>query len=143
MLSREIGDDRRETKDEGRLSEPVPLGQILPEVMRNIKERVEANSEMNDAKFEKPRGWEFNRQINVSVLVQLVFLGSLIVGSWVNLQRQLDLLQHDVTYLCQCQKNFDVKLESLSATSISYEYRLRALEKYSSKADIADGYLRP
>ena len=92
---------------------------------------------------ENSRGWQLNRQVNVSVLVQLVFLASLIVGSWVNLQRQLDLLQHDVTLLLQCQKNFDVKLESLSATSISYEYRLRALEKYSSKADVADGCLGP
>lgn len=124
-----MGNDRRETTDEGRLYEPVRLGQDLPEVMRNIKERVEANCEMNETKFEKSRSWQFNRQINVSVLVQLVFLASLIVGSWVNLQRQLDLLQHDVTLLLQCQKNFDVKLESLSATSISYEYRLRALER--------------
>ncbi|MHC4314385.1 MAG: hypothetical protein ACYSW3_18180 [Planctomycetota bacterium] len=131
-----MGNDRRETKDEGRLSESMRLGQVLPEVMRNVKERVEANSKMNDTKFEKSRIWEFNRQINVSVLVQLVFLASLIVGSWVNLQRQLDLLQHDVTLLLQCQKNFDVKLESLSATSISYEYRLRALEKRVSEVDI-------
>ena len=138
-----MGNDIRETKDEGRLSEPVRLGRVFPEEMRNIEKRVEANSKMNDAKFEKPRSWEFSRQINVSVLVQLVFLASLIVGSWVNLQRQLDLLQHDVTLLLQCQKNFDVKLELLSATSISYEYRLRALEKYSSKADVAEGYLRP
>jgi hypothetical protein len=132
-----MGNDRRETKDEGRLSESMRLGQVLPEVMRNVKERVEANSKMNDTKFEKSRIWEFNRQINVSVLVQLVFLASLIVGSWVNLQRQLDLLQHDVTL--QCQKNFDVKLESLSATSISYEYRLRALEKRVSEVDINRG----
>lgn len=138
-----MGNDRRETKDEGRLSEPVLLNKTLEEVMRSIKERVEANSKMNDTKFEKSRSWQINRQINVSVLVQLVFLASLIVISWVNLQRQLDLLQHDVTQLLQCQKNFDVKLESLSATSISYEYRLRALEKYSSKADVAEGYLRP
>jgi hypothetical protein len=73
------------------------------------------------------------------VLVQLVFLASLIVGSWINLQRQLDLLQHDVTLLLQCQKNFDVKLESLSATSISYEYRLRALEKRVSEVDTNRG----
>jgi len=33
--------------------------------------------------------WQFNRVVNLSVLVQLVFLGSLIIGSWVNLQRQL------------------------------------------------------
>jgi hypothetical protein len=139
MQSREMENDRRETKDEGRLPEPVRLGQALPEVMRNIKEQVEANNEMDDTKFEKSRSWQFNRQINVSVLVQLVFLASLIVGSWVNLQRQLDLLQRDVTLLLQSQENFDVKLESLSATSISYEYRLRALEKRVSEVDTNRG----
>ena len=133
-----MGNDIRETKDEGRLSEPVRLGQILPEVMENVEKRVETNSKMNDTKFEKPRGWEFNRQINVSVLVQLVFLASLIVGSWVNLQRQLDLLQRDVTYLCQCQKNVEQKLESLWSKSISYEYRLRALEKALTKEPLTD-----
>ena len=62
------------------------------------------------------------------MLVQLVFLASLIMGSWVNLQRQLDLLQRDVTYLCRFQKTFESKLESLSTKSISFEYRLRAIE---------------
>jgi len=85
------------------------------------------------------RSWQFNRQINISTLVQLVFLASLIVGSWVNLQRQLDLLQHDVTALLQSQKNFEQKLESLSAKSITYEYRLRAIEKHIPTADITKG----
>ncbi len=80
--------------------------------------------------------WYFNKQINLSVLIQLVFLAALIVGSWVNLQRQLDLLQRDVTMLLQSQKSFQQKLESLSAKSISYEYRLRAVEKAISKTDI-------
>jgi hypothetical protein len=101
--------------------------------MEDVEKRVKTNSKMNDAKFEKPRGWEFNRQINVSVMVQLVFLASLIVGSWVNLQRQLDLLQRDVTYLCQCQESVEQKLESLWSKSISYEYRLRALENVITK----------
>jgi flagellar biosynthesis chaperone FliJ len=81
------------------------------------------------------RTWQFNRQINFSVLVQLLLLASLIVGSYVNLQRQLDLLQRDVTMLLQCQRSFEQKLETLSAKSISYEYRLQALEKLSSKSD--------
>jgi len=88
---------------------------------------------------EKSRSWRLNRQVNLSVLVQLLFLASLIVGSWVNLQRQLDLLQRDVTMLLQCQKNVEQKLESLSAKSTSYEYRLRALEKHVPEADIAEG----
>jgi hypothetical protein len=75
------------------------------------------------------KNWQFSRQINVSTLVQLVFLACLIIGSYVNLQRQLDLLQRDVTILLQCQNSFQQKLETLSAKSISYEYRLQTLEK--------------
>jgi len=81
------------------------------------------------------KSWQFNRQINTSVLVQLVLLASLIVGSWVNLQRQLDLLQRDVGILLQSQQNFEQKIESLWSKSISYEYRLRAVEKHLTKAN--------
>jgi hypothetical protein len=76
--------------------------------------------------------WRFNRQINISVLIQLVLLASLIVGSWINLQRQLYLLQHDVQMLLQNQKTFCSKLEGLQATSISHEYRLRTVEKQTT-----------
>ena len=80
------------------------------------------------------KSWQFNRQINISVLIQLVLLASLIVGSWLNLQRQLDLLQRDVGMLLQSQQDFEQKLESLWTKSISYEYRLQAIEKHVSKA---------
>jgi flagellar biosynthesis chaperone FliJ len=80
------------------------------------------------------KSWRLNRQINLSVVIQLVLLAGLILGSWVNLQRQLDLLQRDVTQLLQCQKEWKSKFETLSEKSISYEYRLKALEnKLSSK----------
>jgi hypothetical protein len=84
------------------------------------------------------KSWQFNRQINVSVLVQLVLLASLIVGSWLNLQRQLDLLQRDVGMLLQSQQDFEQKLESLWTKSISYEYRLQAIEKQVSKVNTND-----
>jgi hypothetical protein len=89
------------------------------------------------------KSWRLNRQINLTVLVQLVFLTSLIVGSWINLQCQLDLLQHDVTTLLESQKSFQQKLESLSAKSITYEYRLRAIEKHIPKVDVAEGCFDP
>ena len=83
------------------------------------------------------KAWRLNRQINLSVIVQLVLLASLIVGSWVNLQRQLDLLQRDVSMLLQSQNNIEQKLESLWTKSISHEYRLQAVEKRITKTDDA------
>lgn len=72
--------------------------------------------------------WRIDRQVNLSVLVQLMVLASLIVGSWVNLQNQLDMLQRDVTMLLETQKSVTGKLEALSAQSTSHAYRLLALE---------------
>jgi hypothetical protein len=83
------------------------------------------------------KGWRLNRQINLSVFVQLVLLASLIVGSWANLQRQLDLLQRDMSMLLQSQTSIEKKLESLWTKSISYEYRLQAIEKRTVKSEQA------
>jgi hypothetical protein len=80
--------------------------------------------------------WFFNRQIDVSVLVELVFLAALIVGTWVNLQKQLSLLQHDITSLLDTQKQFQRQIEELTRTCITYEYRLRSIEKSLPQADI-------
>ena len=83
------------------------------------------------------KGWRLNRQINLSVIVQLVLLASLSVGSWVKLPRQLDLLQRDVSMLLQSQNNIEQKLESLWTKSISHEYRLQAIEKSAAKSEQA------
>jgi len=84
----------------------------------------------------KNRQWNFNKQIDLSVLVQIVFLAVLIVGSWVNLQKQLSLLQHDITMLIETQRQSQERIEELNRASICYEYRLRALEKQLPQADI-------
>lgn len=73
--------------------------------------------------------WRLDRRVNLSVLMQLMVLASLILGSWVNLQRQLGLLQHDVAALLQSQREFQQRLQTLSERSLSYEYRLQAVEK--------------
>jgi len=83
------------------------------------------------------KSWRLNRQINLSVIVQLVLLASLIVGSWVNLQRQLDLLQRDVSMLLQSQETLQQKLETLWTQSLSHEYRLQAVEKHAAKKENA------
>lgn len=78
---------------------------------------------------EPTTNWRLDRRINLSILVQLLLLGSLILGSWLNLQRQLDRLGHDVRILLETQRQFQQKLEHLSETSISHEYRLQMIEK--------------
>ncbi|MGB8226283.1 MAG: hypothetical protein WCE45_05390 [Sedimentisphaerales bacterium] len=85
----------------------------------------------------KNRQWYLSRQIDLSVLVQIVFLAALIVGTWVNLQKQLSLLQHDITMLLETQRQFQQRIEELNKTSICYEYRLRAIEKQLPQADIS------
>jgi hypothetical protein len=82
---------------------------------------------------ENTASWRLDHRINLSVLLQLVVVASLILGSWVNLQRQLDLLQHDVTILLQNQKESQRKLEQLSERSLSYEYRLQHLERKTTE----------
>ena len=77
--------------------------------------------------------WRLNRTVNLSVLVQLAFLASLILGSWVNLQRQLDSLQRDVTSLLESQKRSADKLETLQEKVISHEFRLKQIEKESQE----------
>ncbi len=81
------------------------------------------------------KSWRLNRQINLSVIMQVMLLASLIVGSWLNLQRQLDLLQRDVSMLLQSQSSLEQKLESLWTKSISYEYRLQAIEKHGTNSN--------
>jgi len=83
--------------------------------------------------MENGKGWSFNRQVNLSVLIQLIFLASLIMGSWVNLQRQLDSLQRDVTNLLESQKRSVDKVEALQEKIISHEFRIKNLELRSSK----------
>jgi hypothetical protein len=73
--------------------------------------------------------WQIDRKISMGVIVQLVLLASLIVGSWVNLQRQLDIVQHDINLLLQSQRDWQNKLDGLNERCLSYEYRLRAIEK--------------
>jgi hypothetical protein len=80
------------------------------------------------------KSWQLNRQIGLSTIVQLGLLAALIIGSWMNLQRQLDLLQRDVTMLLECQKRFEQKVEELSATNVSHEYRICTLEVLLSKS---------
>ncbi len=73
--------------------------------------------------------WRFERRVNVSGVVQLVMLAGLIVGSWFNVQRQLDVLGRDVKQLLQTQEKLCEKAERLNETVVAHEYQLREMEK--------------
>jgi hypothetical protein len=73
--------------------------------------------------------WHFERRVSLSVLVQLVTLAALILGSWVNLQRQLDLVSHDVKQLLTAQEKFCDKVDVLQEKTIAHEYRLQQVER--------------
>jgi hypothetical protein len=63
--------------------------------------------------MESTNKWRLQRQVSVSVLVQLITLAGLILTSWVNLQRQLDIVSHDVKQLLTAQQKLCDKLEIL------------------------------
>ncbi len=76
--------------------------------------------------------WHLDRKINLSVLIQLLTLAGLIVGTWVNLQRQLDRVAYDVKLLLNNQERFTGRLDALQEKVLSQEYRLRAVESSKS-----------
>ncbi|RKY13325.1 MAG: hypothetical protein DRP52_03080 [Planctomycetota bacterium] len=85
--------------------------------------------------------WRLERRVSVSVLVQLITLAGLIMGSWVNLQRQLDLVSHDVKQLLTAQEKFCDKLEIIQEKTIAHEYRLRTIEQKRGGASEPDGVM--
>ena len=88
----------------------------------------------------KSNRWHLQRQVSLSVLVQLITLAGLIVGTWVNLQRQLDIVSHDVKQLLTTQEKFCDKLENLQERTIAHEYRLRQVEQKRSSENRTMGY---
>ena len=74
------------------------------------------------------KGFHVDRQVSLSFFIELFLLASLIVGSWVNLQRQLDGLQRDVKMLLKNQGQFVSKVENMQEKTIAMDYRIKALE---------------
>ena len=79
------------------------------------------------------KGFHVERKISLSFFVELFLLASLIVGSWVNLQRQLDGLQRDVKMLLERQGQFVGRVELMQERAIAMEYRVRSLERGKEK----------
>jgi uncharacterized membrane protein YqgA involved in biofilm formation len=79
--------------------------------------------------------WQFKKEINLSMVIQLCLMASLVIGSWLNLERRIDALQHDVETLLKGQDRFSGKVEELSAVTVRHEYRLEVIERTMKKED--------
>lgn len=108
---------------------PAAWAKAYPTLASNLQSAIRNWLLGVDMTRPNPSSWRLDRRINLSVLVQLLALASLIVGSWLNLQRQLDGLQRDVTMLLKSHQTSTQKLEVLSTRSLWHEYRVQAIEK--------------
>lgn len=77
--------------------------------------------------------WQFKKEVNLSMVLQLCLMASLVIGSWLNLERRIDALQHDVETLLKGQDRFSGRVEELSADTVRTKYRLEAIEKAMRK----------
>ncbi len=102
----------------------------------NINDSVSAKKSSQSSSANEPvhSKWSFNRELNISAVVQIVLLASLIIGSYLNLQRQMDMMSSDVARLLECQKRISDRIELLSEKTIEYQYRLSSLEQRVSQS---------
>ena len=73
--------------------------------------------------------WQFKKEVNLSMMIQLCLMASLVVGSWLNLERRIDALQYDVETLLKGQERFAGKVDELGTVSVRHEYRLEVIER--------------
>ncbi len=77
--------------------------------------------------------WRINKQINISVLLQLVLLAVMIIASWSNIQAKLEVIQCDLRRLLQNQSQVQAKVAKLNDDCIGFEYRIKTIEKQSER----------
>jgi hypothetical protein len=78
-------------------------------------------------------GWQFKKEVNLSMVVQLCLIASLVVGSWLNLEHRIDSLQRDVETLLKGQERFAGKVEQLGTEGVRHQYRLEVIERTLKK----------
>ena len=74
-------------------------------------------------------GWVFKREVNLNMLIQIIMLAGLIISSWVNIQKQLFILQHDVNLILEKQNDYQAKLDCFNERTLAMEYRIKGVEK--------------
>ena len=73
--------------------------------------------------------WSFRREITLGTLLHLTALVIVLTAGWSNLQKNLALIQHDLSQLITANKQLKQNLDVLTGQFQNHEYRLKALEK--------------
>jgi len=75
------------------------------------------------------KGWTFRREVTFGVLLQLTVLVVMALAGWVNLQKQLAIIQHDLIRVLRAQQQVQTQIEYLSHQVQQHEYRISGLEE--------------
>ena len=73
--------------------------------------------------------WSFRREITLGTLLHLTALVIVLAAGWSNLQKELALIQHDLSQLITANSQLQKNIGILSDHIQNHEYRLMALEK--------------
>ncbi len=73
--------------------------------------------------------WRIKREITIPTIVQLLFVMVMIIAGWINLEKDLTLIQHDLNRLIASNKELHKTIKSLTKKVQHQEYRLSTLEK--------------
>lgn len=77
----------------------------------------------------KAKSWVFRKEINISMIIHLISLAILILGTWIDLQKQLYVLQHDVAQMIQTQEFIQERIQVFHSKNIAFDYRIENLEE--------------
>ena len=73
--------------------------------------------------------WRFRREITFGTLLQVVALLLLMIAAWINLQKELAIIRHDLDTLVANSHVLQEHIEYLNHSCQEYEFRLSVLEQ--------------
>ena len=73
--------------------------------------------------------WRFRREVTLGTVLHLAVLLIMAATAWSNLQKELAIIQHDLTRLVASNVHLQEHIDHLSATIQSHECRLGVLEQ--------------
>ncbi len=79
------------------------------------------------------RTWRLRREVTLGALVQLLALAGMLLAAWVNLQKELVLIRHELNQLNVRHQQVQQDVISLAVAQGQHEYRLKTLENENNR----------